>query len=82
MFDAVASSLTSNTSKQALLTRAPTASPDGGLDDGDLGEDGAPVGRRASDRVRAARKEAGAPVIAELEKIVQSRSAELSQICR
>lgn len=82
VFDAVASSLSTATTKQALLARAPQATPplDATLEDKALTEIG--EGRRASDRLKAMRKEAAAPIISALEKVVESRSAELSQICR
>jgi len=82
VFDAVTASLNSNTTKQALLTRAPqSASVLGSLLEED--EDGNVPGiRRASDQLKANRREVAAPVINLLEQIVASRSAELAQICR
>lgn len=84
VFDAVASSVSAATTKQALLARAPQATPalDAILEDEALIETGAASGRRASDRLKAMRKEAAAPVVSALEKVIESRSAELSQICR
>jgi hypothetical protein len=82
VFDAVTASLNSNTTKQALLTRAPqSAAVLGSLLEED--EDGNVPGiRRASDQLKANRREVAAPVINLLEHIVESRSAELAQICR
>lgn len=46
-------------------------------------EDGNVPGiRRASDQLKANRREVAAPVISLLEQIVENRSTELSQICR
>ncbi len=82
VFDAVTASLNSYTTKQALLTRTPNASA--GLESlqEEDEESSVPAGRRASDRLKASRKEVAAPVINLLEKIVEDRSTELAQICR
>lgn len=82
VFDAVTASLNSYTTKQALLTRTPNASATlESLQEEDE-ESSVPAGRRASDRLKASRKEVAAPVIDLLEKIVEDRSTELAQICR
>ena len=82
VFDAVTASLNSYTTKQALLTRTPNASATlESLQEEDE-ESSAPAGRRASDRLKASRKEVAAPVIDLLEKIAEDRSTELAQICR
>lgn len=50
-----------------------------------LGEDedgNVPGIRRASDQMKANRREVAAPVINLLEQIVETRSTELAQICR
>ena len=82
VFDAVTASLNSYTTKQALLTRTPHASTALEPLQEEEEESTAPAGRRASDRLKASRKEVAAPVINLLEKIVEDRSTELAQICR
>lgn len=82
VFDAVTASLNSYTTKQALLTRAPQASTSLDILQEEEEESTVPAGRRASDRLKASRKEVAAPVISLLEKIVEDRGAELAQICR
>lgn len=82
VFDAVVSSFSANITKRALLSRAPqgSAALESALED-EAGTDGG-WGRRASDREKALRKEAAAPVLQALEKVIDSRGGELSQICR
>ena len=82
VFDAVTASLNSYTTKQALLTRTPNASATLESLQEEEEESNVPAGRRASDRLKASRKEVAAPVIDLLEKIVEDRSTELAQICR
>ena len=82
VFDAVTASLNSYTTKQALLTRTPNASATLESLQEEEEESSTPAGRRASDRLKASRKEVAAPVINLLEKIVEDRSTELAQICR
>lgn len=82
VFDAVAASFSANITKRALLSRAPQASAAlEAVYEDEAAADGG-TGRRASDRQKALRKEAAAPVIQALEKVIESRGAELSQICR
>ena len=79
VFDTFSASLNSTTTKDSLLTRPTSINPRG--DDTSSG-DNAAAGRRASDRTKVLRKQAAAPVIAALEQVLDSKSTELSQICR